>query len=568
MAVGDTWKITCNNLYVRSEPTVSSSSVGIFKKGDTIVEIGRNEDGSWIECDYGWVYANFLELVIDDPSNPSDPEIDDDIEKKVTTITENTEVEKETSEYIEADGGEFYESDQNFNPSITINSEFAKMSNVSGVFGLPYQFLPDTDPRIDASNSSLSLGYEYTSRIITQIPLLFITPGKARFMADSTKTDRQTVLEFLVSNGYGTSNAVSVNDLINSSDRYYKFSTDVTRYYQFVNPMCRLAAQLLGIDNEYINGTRLGIANWGSMTSRGLSSILTNRDFRSIPFYVDTDASISESFGNTTTQSMIASTINSISDMGRELNFLFGGANTTTAADVLNDPSVQQSVENVNSIVNKLLGSNSFFSNLATQLTTVAAGGKLMFPEIWSDSSFSRSYTCELKFIAPDPSNLSVYLNVLVPLFHLLGFVMPQSTSNDPNSYMSPFIVRASYKGFFNVDLGIISDMSVTRGAECQWTPDGIPTSMSVSITIKDLYQALSITPTTASNWKYDTLNNMALMDYIMNLCGINVYNVDVGTYTKMWLMNNGYTRIQDWYESIWGKVQDNVQNIIMDLYR
>ena len=39
------------------------------------------------------------------------------------------------------------------------------------------------------------------------------------------------------------------------------------------------------------------------------------------------------------------------------------------------------------------------------------------------------------------------------------------TVKDNPNGYVNPFLVRACYKGFFNIDTGIITDMSVTKGA-------------------------------------------------------------------------------------------------------
>ena len=102
----------------------------------------------------------------------------------------------------------------------------------------------------------------------------------------------------------------------------------------------------------------------------------------------------------------------------------------------------------------------------------------------------------------------------------------------DPNAYGAPFLVKAFSKGMFNVDMGIITEMNVTKGAECQWTPQGIPTSITVDIGIKDLYSAMSITPTTDSNFKYTTLDNTSLMDYIATLCGVNIFEPEIGLQT------------------------------------
>jgi len=213
------------------------------------------------------------------------------------------------------------------------------------------------------------------------------------------------------------------------------------------------------------------------------------------------------------------------------------------------------------------LGTGSFFSNLATHIATVASGGKLVFPEIWADSQFSRQYSVNIKLVSPDPSKLSIYLNILVPLFHILSLVGPQTILSNPNGYTNPFLVRAIYKGHFNIDMGIITDLTISKGDECRWTPDGLPTSVDVSLTIKDLYNMLAIT--SSESLKYDTLNNTALMDYIANLCGVNIFKPEISRIIEMWFVNNFENRVDDFFKlDIWGKIQEKVQNGIMNIFR
>lgn len=450
------------------------------------------------------------------------------------------------------------------------DSDFVKIKHVAGVFGLPYQFLPTADPRLDGSTTTENIGFEYGEKIIKRIPLLFLAPGKASFMTKYSKKNKQSILEKLITTGAGTDDKTSLNDLLDSDGRYYTFEYDTVRYYKFVNPMCRIAARFLGIQDVVINGSKLDRFNWETFTRSGIKSIGDFGNYTAIPFYVDTDTSIHESFSNSTSQSMLASSVNSASDMGKELNFLLGyGANSKGADAFLEDSGIAESVENVSNMASKLLGTGGFFSNLGKHLVTVASGGKLVFPEIWSDSQFSRSYSCKFKFISPDPSNLSVYLNVLVPLFHLMCLVVPQMPENNPNGYTNPFLIRGIYKGMFNVDMGIITNMSVTKGAECQWTPEGIPTSIEVDIDLKDLYDAISITSTASTSWKYDTMNNTALMDYIANLCGINIYKPEITRLIDMWWTNNFSNRATDFFEvDIWGGIQQKIQNLIVGNYR
>lgn len=560
MAAGDTYTCACSALHIRSGPGTNNSSVGMLHKGDTVTEISSSN--GWIQHSAGWSSASYLTKTASAPST------------EVTTTTENsTPPTGDSSTSVAEEEGSGYQPDTDLVlkdlGSMNNATDFTRMRSVAGVFGLPYQFLPNTDPRLSGTDVD-NIGYEYADKIVERIPLLFLTPGKASFMTHYSKSDKESILEKIISVGAGISGNVSTDDLLDDNGRYYTFEPDVARYYSFVNPMCRIAARYLNLQNVALDGDYLDSVNWMNLTKRRITGISDFGDFLAVPFYVDTETSISESHSNSTTQSMIASTVNSISDMGRELNFLLGyGASATGIEALAQDADIASNIENVQNTIGNLLGQGNFLSNLAGHLTTVAAGGKLTFPEIWSDSQFSRSYSCEFKFVAPDPSNLSVYLNILVPLFHLLGMVCPQSIASNPNGYTNPFLVRGIYKGFFNVDMGIITDMSVTKGAECQWTPEGIPTSMTVSISIKDLYQAMSITPTSMGNLKYDTLNNTALMDYIANLCGINIYKPEVTRMVEMWYMNNFNNRVTDLFKvDIWGNMQQNAQNIITNFFR
>lgn len=581
MANGDVWQVVNTSyLRIRASASVYANSIGQLSGGEEITEIGRAtvNDHLWIQHSRGWsatvsVGTTYLVKIRSAQSS-------------VTTITQNSPPPPSSNNNTGSTGyqpiikdtyddsiGSGYQPNVNDmlsykNVEIS-NSEFVKIKNVAGVFGLPYQFLPTTDVRLSGDTNSENVGYEYADRIITRIPLMFITPGKASFMTKYSKKNRQSILEKLLTNA-SSGDRQELEDLLTTDGKYYTFEYDRKRYYKFVNPMCRIAARYLEIQDMELNGSKLDRIDWGSFTDAGIKAILTaNTDYGGVPFYVDADTSISEGFSNSTTQSMLASTVNSISDMGRELNFLLGYGAGSNYDQIMRDEDVLNNLQNVDNMIGNMLGNGSFLTNLSRHLVTVASGGKLIFPEIWNDSTFSRSYNIELKLISPDPSKFSVYLNVLVPLFHLLGLVGPQTEIGNPNGYNSPFLVRAIYKGFFNIDMGIITDMSITKGAECQWTPEGIPTSITVSLSIKDLYSAMSITSTEATDWKYDTLNNTALMDYIANLCGINIFQPEIKRMIDMWFVNNFTNRVQDLFAvDIWKGIQDKVQNIIMNIYR
>ena len=555
------WRVVnTDSLRIRSGPGLNYPEIGTLYRGEIIDQLNRTQvnDVYWIEHSRGWsavssgsdTYLEFVEYIpIGDNQPATPPYVYDD------NVGEGAYRDINISLLF------------NLTNSKVSNSEFVKFKNIGGVFGLPYQFLPNTDIRLSGDKLTENIGSEYAERIIERMPLMLLSPGKANFMTKFSKSQRKSALEVAVQQ-YNGLNTTSLESLLTTGGKYYTFEDDRVGYYKYVNPMCRIAARYLNIQDVMLNGTKLDNMNWSNYADYSISSLGDFSSFGAIPFYVDAESSISESFGNSTAESYVASSVNSISNMGRELNFLLGYTSAAAGIGEIIDADVAENVKNVNDMVSKLMGSGSFFTQLANHMATVASGGQLIFPEIWADSSFTRSFNCELKFISPDPSILSVYLNVLVPLFHLIGLVAPQSIPANPNGFMNPFLVRAVYKGFFNIDMGIITNMSITKGAECQWTPEGIPTSINVSLTIKDLYSALSITKTNSTDWKYDTLNNTALMDYIANLCGVNIFKPEVGRMMDMWFVNNFENRAKDLFPNLWDSWIQKAQNVIMNIYR
>ena len=124
--------------------------------------------------------------------------------------------------------------------------------------------------------------------------------------------------------------------------------------------------------------------------------------------------------------------------------------------------------------------------------------------------------------------------------------------------------------------MGIITSMSVTRGDTGMWTPDGIPCSIDVNLTIADLYENISMTPTgwnednsLIQSLKYDTLDNTCFMDYIANLCGINMYVPEIKRTLNMWVVNNFTNRITDTINiGLWGNIQNSIANAITNVWR
>ena len=452
-----------------------------------------------------------------------------------------------------------------------------RVKDLRGILGMPHQFLPVTDPRIDIDENNIGIGEEdsfgrvYSEKIIKHIPLLLMTPGTPTFMASYSSEQKDKIIGKLAGMTTETFDSIFKDS---RSGKYYSLKYAYTEYFHYVNAMLRSAAHFLEIHDEKIDGERLGNLNWLYKTSTMGSEIFSHGNLANflgpyagcIAFYTDAGTTVDDSFGNSTTESQLASALNNLSEQGRELNYLIGnvGGMAGVKLDALTgDGNLDQSINDLQSQINGLLGGGNIMSNILGKATTILAGGRLIFPEIWSDSTFSRSYSCSMKLVSPSGDKLSVFLNILVPIYHLLGFTLPRQSANQ--AYFSPFLVRAYYKGLFNVDMGIIPGLSITKGEEGEWTIDGIPTVANVSFEIKDLYDGLYMSKQSLNN-DYNIMSNIQELDYIANSCGINVNDQEVMRTVRMYAAL-GFSSVTDKVTiGIFGKVSQyfnqKMQNI------
>ena len=456
----------------------------------------------------------------------------------------------------------------NANPETTISSTKSNtdISNASklltnsliGIYGMPYQFMDTVDRRLEGT----SFGRKYAEKIVGRMPLLFLTPGKQSFMTEFSKTDKKNILTKLVDATFNKSNNLTTDDILSRAGRYYTFEFAYKEYFEYVNPMCNITAKLMGLAGKKINigdySAKLGVFDWSRVLNSSFKSYFSASE--NIVFYVNSNTSVSESFSNDTRESTLVSSVNGLSDAAKEIQFLVG---QTTGNEIaaLNSENYEATLSSINSIIDNYLNGSGVLKNLAGNMSTVLSGGKLIFPEIWSDSDFSRSYDVDIKLRSPDRDPLSLYLNILVPYIHLLAMTAPRQLN--PNGYSSPFLVRAFYKGLFNVDMGIITNLSVTKGKEMSWSDSGIPTEMDISLTIKDLYTSMFI-----SNNKDigQMINNTALMDYLSNLAGLNLSKPEVTRQLEVYAMLIG-ARTTQYPNKIWTKFEQDITNMLHGLY-
>ena len=477
------------------------------------------------------------------------------------------------------------------NPSNTEATPSGNMiTDLRGIFGIPYQFLETVDPRIyDSKGNKTSIGAKYGEKIVAKMPLLFLTPCRQKFMAGYDDNERSVFLSGLLSDN-GLDSAL-LNTALSHNGRYYTSVFEWASYYKYVNTLCNIMASYMGIDRVRIptnNGRKqIGNINWANDLSNDIFSKYFNTQ-NAVIFYLDGQSvtEMSESFSNTTAESSLASQLNGYSDQVNEIKFLLGENSgllnmTEEAGKLVSDGIISNLGDAFSGLTGKMI------SDLGkTGVSTLLAGGKLVFPRLWSDSTFSRSYSFSIKLRSPDHDNLSIFLNIMVPYIHILALTLPIAHEDNANSYNAPFLVKGYCKGLFNINDGIISDLSVTRGAECQWNDDGLPTQMDLQISIEDLYSSLFMSAIGATDQNANPVTNIlqefnviqklkdsvsvvqntAMMDYLANLAGFNLADEEMLRSVKMLmkLTDNTFTQAGN---DIYNRFDREIANMIKKLY-
>lgn len=448
-----------------------------------------------------------------DPETGGDPATEGDLE--------NIYGVEDPSEYM-----------KNLNNNVSQNMSIGSLT--TQIFGMPHQFLPETDPRIDANNR---FGFGFFNHIYMEKPVATLMPGKMLFLPGYSK-DNKALFGALMGQTDSENSTKALGDLIdeNSGTRYYDFTSDYTAYMTYVNLMCRVAAVYLGIEDlpapnnegtyktydwkkyQSVNGAN-------KISSVKDDSILSlNKEFFSqvkdditagqrcyVNFYIDPNTSVSESISNSTQQSMLEGAFDKAEGIMKEAQMLIG---------TIGGNKLQGFVDDATSMVKDVVNAASFgfFKNLLGLGEEVLHGSNLIYPEIWTDSEYNKSFSIQINLASPYGTKEAIYLNVLVPMFHALCLALPKQSTE--NSFNAPFLIRGYAQGWFSIDMGIVESISIDRGPEQSWSVEGLPTQAKITLNIKELYSNLMMSPSTKPSYFFA---NQGLIDYLGVTCGVDM---------------------------------------------
>lgn len=523
-----------------------------------------------------------------------------------TTTTDAASVEEENTEPVISQ-----EIVDSINTSINqmLDNAVDNMKDVGFThrfIGAPFRFLNATDPIIthttENAQTTFKEGRGYLHHIGAEAPLVHFIPGLPTYLKDFDANNKEALSQYINNKQQGNELSSSIINKINSIEgRYFEFVPQYAAFMKYVNMLCRASAIYLGIGDNKVPGTdipykKYNWVNWqngGAHISDGIDEVFDPEStwgeqassvgeavtvlvdnvinklsadifggYNSVKCYVDASSSFSEDFSNNTKESAVAGLFETAESAVKELNFWAGGAKATNKLQEIGD-NLTQSIDSVSEDILKVLGlGGSNLDNIGNYAGHIITGSNIIFPEMWGDSSYTKSYNFSINLVSPYGDPESIFLNIIQPMMFILPFVMPRQTSG--NSYTSPFLVRVVAKGWFSCDMGLVEGISIEKGGSDAWTANGMPLEVKLGIRVKDLYTSMSMASTSQPMLYF---NNPTLIEFLATTCGVNTIqpNISLKIMTMLNLFANAATDIPT---NLYSKTVQYLNNKVMEWTR
>ena len=396
-------------------------------------------------------------------------------------------------------------------------------------FGMPPQWTKYVDPRMRITES-MTVGRLYSRTIFTNPTILSLTPGDLKFV-----TDNDDLMDALMGgdeNSIGS--AISSMASGSSTESFFKFQEKWSDYISYVDELNKFLLIAMSTNDVKQSsdvvpmkdrrppagmfGHGAGVAtsykdiHLDDVIGQGLFGGVLQKQW--VNFVVSGDVSARDDFSTSDRATTIESLVNSnVSDIIRDASFMLGMDPASESTGLIRS-DIQAAISEATST----LGSG--LKGLIEAATDILQGGRISFPHVIDDCTYGKTMSVPLRFVSPYGDNESRYLNILLPYVLLLGFTLPRQLKNKYDMYTYPFCVKASCRGIFACELGIIGRMDVVRGGNdnTEWTSDGQPTAMDVNLEIIPLHSKLMM-----SENDILMIKNLGMQHYLGSICGVEL---------------------------------------------
>ncbi len=429
------------------------------------------------------------------------------------------------------------------------------------LFGAPYQLMDSVDRRFEGINPRL--GNEYLRNFILNSPILYVKPGMPHYTGDESDDSLWASFQNIYldttlgdkSFGSALLDELSKNLTFGAGRklqrRMFGFRETYFEYMQHVNYMCRSVAIFLSLTEggKFPTGTFVGqdefkkfetmywedyrltvnanvLSPWeylkdiaGSIISPYSTMAETLASKVSCVEFVVEPLSFGENIHNDTAQSAIESAIDSVGNaIGSEVAFF---TNSNVAPEMIENvmsflgDTTQNAAMSLQNMVSGVSG--GFITGLFSGALQSIKGQKMIYPEIYKSSTTTMNYNFDMTLTTPYGDIYNYYMNIIVPLLHIVALAAPRMVTS--NSTTSPYLVQAYIPGMCTCNLGIVSDLAITKNPTGKHVSvNGFPLTVKVVFTIKELYNSLAISP---ANNPVSFLYNETLNDYLANMAGL-----------------------------------------------
>ena len=452
-------------------------------------------------------------------------------------------------------------------------------SNLSmRLFGLPYQFTDSVDPRV--SKISKNIGKKFFQNIMLEAPVCTIIPGEPSYLPGASDYTKASVASAILGGSDEFANFSDAMKITDENDlRLYDFKNNYTEYMKYVNILCRSGAIFLELDQSVTKLGNLTKYDWknyrwesssnvsfnvnnlfsGSDSTEGsISDVLKNRNY--VQFYIDPDVSPTDTISNQTGESSLTSILDQGSSTMKEIMFLAnsGGIDTEALTSF-----TEGSAAALQATVNEILGGTDIGGAIGRVINLgsgVLSGHNIIAPSIFQNSSYTKSYNITVHLKTPYGNKLGYFLDIFVPMMHLMALAMPRQESS--NTFSSPFLVKASVDGLFSCNLGIVENISISKVSD-SWSVEGLPTEVDVTLSIVDLYSDLTMTPSSAP---VRFGQNTSLIEYLATNCGISLTSPNIQKKVDL-IYSNVTSSFRDIPSTIKSVVNESLMSSINDFF-
>lgn len=328
---------------------------------------------------------------------------------------------------------------------------------------------------------------------------------------------------------------------------FYTFESDWYTYIHNVKMMINSAVIMLGLQNACVRiGDKyypvgMGVKEhndsdvWSNYrfitptddTSVTLTTSINNMkgDTNQYVSFMVTPVSENETYQNDVGDSQIySSVINQGIGIGNEIAFITNSSMSVVTDGVVNIASgAVSAAEKVVSALGSGIG--RFTAAIAGSMARSFTGDHTIYPKIFKQHTSASGMTLNIKLRASRGDAYSYLTEILVPMFFLLAMALPKMSQHSSAAYCFPPLIQCSIPGVWGTRLGMVESLDIQKNPDGNdYSINGYPLAVNVSVKIVDLYQCLVTSP---MNDPALFLNNHTMFDYIAQCCGVDKYRVN-----------------------------------------